>query len=1804
MRPSLPAFLSFLAALLLVACSRDGAPPGTSAPPASLAAPPAAPVDFADVVRRIGLRFRPDGDAFRGAQPGYEVRVRAAETRFTPRVGRAGRRGEDLVLGPAAIARAGASPSAPAAIVAARDHAVEIDRGLAVERLENTAEGLEQSFRFAARPAGQGAVTVRVPVSGMRYAGTTAGGLHFAGAGGLGARYGAAVWIDARGARTPIAVAHEAASLVLTVPAALVEQSAYPAVLDPTLGPEIGVDNPIYAAAQGDQVVQAVSYGGGQHLVAYNDGSLWVTRVSAAGAVLDPYGILVCAEPANGWPRTAIAYDGASWLVSWIDARSGTLDLYGARVSAAGAVLDPNGARMITATSFNGRYGHSLAYGGAGYLLAYVEQGAQRGQLVSTSVQPVGTPFALTTGGLTQTTVTAAAFNGTDYLVAFDCLDGTEPAVYARRVSTAGFTIGTEIFTSAAGSKAVAPFGLASNGVDWMLGFTTATGAIRASRVTAGGVALDGATNGFSLATTSSGTTRIPVVWDGSAYQVYWDTASDVTVARVTPSATVASKVSAIIGEAGNATQPVASFDPVNGNALLAFADDRLASTFNGSDGRFTRVSAALAKLDNPSVLLTRGANRESNADVAWNGASWLVVWLDTRGADTDVYAARLDATGAMLDPAGIAVAVAAGTPARPTVASNGSGWFVAWENGSGNIVGARVSGAGAVLDATPLVIGAGTAPHVAGSTSDYAVVWHDYNTTYRVLSRRVSAAGAFLDATQVVLDATGFWPTIAWNGVSWLVPYNWAGSSNYGSVVARRLQTNGTFDPSPVFLSYAPPTGGDMAAAAIGGQWLVAWNQSTDVRAIRVSAAGAKVDTASFVVSNATNDQTVPRVAADGTNYWVAWQDTRSGIYNSDVYAARVSPAGAVLDPSGMVIANAAYDEVAPSLAGGPAGSVLVVYHHLAASPSAAAVRVFGRLLTTAAAQGTSCALGTECTSGSCVDGVCCDTACAGLCQACSTAKKGGGANGTCGPIAAGSDPDSECAATAASTCGTSGACDGAGACQRWAAGTSCGANVCAGSLVTPKLCDGAGTCASGAGTDCAPYACASGACKTSCATSADCAGSNVCVGTACVPPLSNGAACTAGAQCASGSCADGVCCNVACAALCQACSAAKKSSGADGTCGPIAAGSDPDSECAATAASTCGTSGACDGAGACALWASGTSCGASVCAGSLVTPKLCDGAGSCASGAGTDCAPYACASGACKTSCATSADCAGSNVCVGTACVPPLSNGAACTAGAQCASGSCADGVCCNVACGGTCQACSAAKKGSGTDGTCGPIAAGADPDDECAATAASTCGTSGACDGAGACALWASGTGCGANVCAGNLSTPKICNGTGACVNGIGTACAPYACASGACKNPCTASSHCVSGNVCVGGACVPPQGNGAACTAATQCASGFCVDGVCCDAACGGLCQACTIAKKGGGANGACGPIAAGSDPDSECAQQAASTCGTNGSCDGAGACQRWAAGTSCGSSVCQGNVVTGQICDGSGACATVPGGQDCAPYTCAGGACKNPCATSADCVSGHFCNAGACQLLGAPGSPCAAATECTSGFCADGVCCDAACTGACQACSAAAKGQGANGACGPVMAGSDPHDTCATSAPSTCGTTGTCDGNGACARFAAGTVCAPAACTGGVATEDRLCDGAGSCQAGASAPCGAGFHCEGIACAMDVPDGGTGGAGGSTTTTTSSSTTTSSTTSSTSSTTTTSATGGAGGHGGAGGQGGAPVADAGAGGAGGNPDAAGSCGCRAVGAEETRAPFGALALLAVLAVRRRRLSARS
>ena len=94
-------------------------------------------------------------------------------------------------------------------------------------------------------------------------------------------------------------------------------------------------------------------------------------------------------------------------------------------------------------------------------------------------------------------------------------------------------------------------------------------------------------------------------------------------------------------------------------------------------------------------------------------------------------------------------------------------------------------------------------------------------------------------------------------------------------------------------------------------------------------------------------------------------------------------------------------------------------------------------------AANGTACTAGSACASGFCTDGVCCGSACTGLCVSCKLAGK----LGTCSPFPIGTDPEGDCSKGTPPCQST---CDGIGACV-FPAQTSCGA--CG-------TCNYAGTC------------------------------------------------------------------------------------------------------------------------------------------------------------------------------------------------------------------------------------------------------------------------------------------------------------------------------------------------------------------------------------------------------------------------------------------------------------------------------------------------------------------------------------------------------------------------------------------------------------------------------------------------------------------------------------------------------------------------------------------------------------------------
>ena len=728
--------------------------------------------------------------------------------------------------------------------------------------------------------------------------------------------------------------------------------------------------------------------------------------------------------------------------------------------------------------------------------------------------------------------------------------------------------------------------------------------------------------------------------------------------------------------------------------------------------------------------------------------------------------------------------------------------------------------------------------------------------------------------------------------------------------------------------------------------------------------------------------------------------------------------------------------------------------------------------------ANGKSCTSASQCTSGSCVDGFCCDSACAGTCDACSVTKKGAGANGVCGAVKVDTDPDGECADDGAMTCKKNGNCDGNHACKLYASGVACGATTCNAGQQIGLACNGLGVCNPATTDLCAPYVCADATkCADKCASDAGCVANDYCAANqTCQPDQAKGATCTAASQCTSGNCVDGFCCDAPCNGVCQACSAAK-TGGANGTCKAVSTATDPDSECPDDGAPSCNRNGVCDGVGACQKYGNGTACGTTTCSNGMQTGFACDGGGTCLAGASASCSPYICSGASCGSTCVSDADCVASAYCDSTShCVADQGNGKSCTKGSQCANGSCVDSVCCDQACSGACQACSAAKKGSGNDGVCGSIKVGTDPDNDCSADAPTTCKNDGACDGKGACKKYELGTACGANQCSGAQLTGRQCDGAGNCVDGKTSSCAPYVCLSSSCGTACGDDNGCVAGSYCAGSQCTAKLDNGTACSGNHECGSGFCVEGVCCDTACNGVCQACTAANKAAGADGACDLAKLGTDAHGDCEDEGAISCKRNGLCDGAGACSPYDAGIACGITSCQDNVQTGFACDGSGKC-DANATNDCGLYACMGGACTVTCSDNSDCNSKAFCDLaqGTCKKKEVDGSKCASPGTCASGYCVDDLCCNVACGGQCQACDVVT----APGTCSPIVGA--PHGIrpkCDAGAPDDVCSARACDGEqdiSSCVGYVgADTTCRDQTCADGVETFSAACDGTGTC----------------------------------------------------------------------------------------------------------------------------------
>jgi hypothetical protein len=442
------------------------------------------------------------------------------------------------------------------------------------------------------------------------------------------------------------------------------------------------------------------------------------------------------------------------------------------------------------------------------------------------------------------------------------------------------------------------------------------------------------------------------------------------------------------------------------------------------------------------------------------------------------------------------------------------------------------------------------------------------------------------------------------------------------------------------------------------------------------------------------------------------------------------------------------------------------------------------------------------------------------------------------------------------------------------------CGTS-CTGGMLTLRGCDQGGKCS-----DLAPAACANGyqcasasACATTCGGDADCQADFYCDSTAhCQPRKLQGAACNAdaGGECKTADCricgngffcTDHVCCDKP-SAQCGGCMHCAAPSG---TCVNADANTDPHNYCPATS-DECQAA-TCNGAGSCAK-PNATACGVDMCSGNQLTKHTCQ------SGTCTAAAPTTCAAGTncstdgktCLGKCAQDSDCtqagAGSYCDKNGDCQPRKTQAGTCNVAAggdckvagcgECQGGlTCADGFCCNQACGGSCQACDIAGK----QGTCSTVTSG-QPHHGAACSGAGTPTCGGSCNGSSptACYVPPATTKVTKATCTARdiLTGAQFCDGNGN-VGPAGTAaaCDPYACQSSgssstddACLAKCATVAQCAADTL----ACDPNQRcgypDGAACKQAApqDCASDFCASAangpVCCSTAC----NTCTLVGK--------------------------------------------------------------------------------------------------------------------------------------------------------------------------------------------------------------------------------------------------------------------------------------------------------------------------------------------------------------------
>lgn len=244
--------------------------------------------------------------------------------------------------------------------------------------------------------------------------------------------------------------------------------------------------------------------------------------------------------------------------------------------------------------------------------------------------------------------------------------------------------------------------------------------------------------------------------------------------------------------------------------------------------------------------------------------------------------------------------------------------------------------------------------PVVTFDGRNYLIVWVDNRggSSDIIYGARVNPSGVVLDTNGIAispLSTSPSFPKIAFDGRNYLVVWEIPGVA----VVGSRVTPDGVvLDPNPIVIGTATYFywGSSLNISFDGRNYLVVWSGavnggSYDIYGARVTPAGVVLDPHGLNICSSPNDQVSPAVGFDGDNYNVVWSDRRNGP-SWNLYWAKLDPSGVVIDSFPVVIQ--AGDQITPTITHGPINQQLVAYSGFTSSINgrpANTMRIWGKL-------------------------------------------------------------------------------------------------------------------------------------------------------------------------------------------------------------------------------------------------------------------------------------------------------------------------------------------------------------------------------------------------------------------------------------------------------------------------------------------------------------------------------------------------------------------------------------------------------------------------------------------------------------------------------------------------------------------------------------------------------------------------------------------------------------------------------------------------------------------------------------------